>query len=159
MSPLQVSFEVVDRELRRHTFGILGTMNRRGRPHSVGLIYAVSPRGLPLRLYAMTQDRTRKAKNIASNHNVSFVVPCPRRFLGMAPPGCIQFQGIADILPMGNPEATAAFIQTFLLRMLLDKATEIELPTEELGEPCYIRIRPDPVIHTYGVGLSAFGVV
>jgi hypothetical protein len=36
--------------------------------------------------------------------------------------------------------------------MMLDKAAEVE--TEAFGEPCYIVIKPDPVIYTYGLGLS-----
>jgi general stress protein 26 len=150
MSP-QVSFEDVERTLRRYNFGTLSTVDRRNRSHSIGLIYAVSDQGYPLRIYAMTQMKTRKVRNIKANPNVSFVVQCPR-ILSMVPPSVIQFQGTAEILAVSNEDAMRAFRRSYLLRMMLDKAEEIDLGS--LGEACYIAIKPDSVIHTYGVGLS-----
>ena len=154
MSPLQVSFEEVYRELRRHTFGTLSTIDSKNRSHSVGLIYAVSDQELPLQIYAMTQMKTRKVKNIKANPNVSFVVPCPRKLLSMVPPSCIQFQGIAEILPITDQTAAKAFKSSYLLRMMLNKADDVD--TANLGEPCYIEIKPDPVLYTYGLGLSVW---
>jgi general stress protein 26 len=151
MSPLQVSFEEVDRMLRGHTFGTLSTVDGRNRSHSVGLIYAVSEPRNPLRIYAMTQMKTRKVRNIKANPNVSFVVQCPR-ILSMIPPSVIQFQGTAEVLAVDNQAAERAFKRGYLLRMMLDKVAEIDLGS--LGEPCYIVIKPDPVIYTYGLGLS-----
>jgi general stress protein 26 len=151
MSSLRGSFEEVEGNLRRHNFGTLSTVDGRNRSHSVGLIYAVSEQGHPLRIYAMTQMKTRKVRNIKANPNVSFVVQCPR-ILRMVPPSVIQFQGMAEIVTVDDQAATRAFRHSYLLRMMLDKATEIDLGT--LGEACYIVIKPDPVIHTYGLGLS-----
>ena len=152
MSSLKVSFEEVERTLRGHTFGTLSTIDRKNRSHSVGLIYAVSNLGHPLRIYAMTQMKTRKISNIKANPNISFVVPCPRKILSMVPPSVIQFQGTAEVIAIDDQAAARAFKRSYLLRMMLDKASEVE--TETFGEPCYIVIKPDPVIYTYGLGLS-----
>ena len=101
MSPLQVSFKEVDRMLRSQTFGTLSTVDSRNRSHSVGLIYAVSEPRNPPRIYAMTQMKTRKVRNIKANPNGSFVVQCPR-ILSMIPPSAIQFQGTAEVLAVDN---------------------------------------------------------
>ncbi len=70
----------------------------------------------------------------------------------MVPPSVIQFQGIAEVISIDDQAAARAFKRSYLLRMMLDKAAEVE--TGALGEPCYIVIKPDPVIYTYGLGLS-----
>ena len=70
----------------------------------------------------------------------------------MVPPSVIQFQGTAEVLAVDDEDAVRAFRRSYLLRMMLDKAAEIDLGS--LGDACYIAIKPDPVIHTYGLGLS-----
>ena len=79
MSSLKISFEEVERTLRGHTFGTLSTIDRKNRSHSVGLIYAISDLGHPLRIYAMTQMKTRKVRNIKANPNaraISIFISC-----------------------------------------------------------------------------------
>jgi hypothetical protein len=83
--------EVILSELRRHSFGVISTVTGGGRSHSTGVMYAMVARGHGLTLYVMSDTRAKKVKNIASNPNISFVVPLQRRFITFAPPGCIQF--------------------------------------------------------------------
>ncbi len=37
------SFEYIENQLRKRHFGILSTISLQNRPHSVGVVYAVSP--------------------------------------------------------------------------------------------------------------------
>jgi nitroimidazol reductase NimA-like FMN-containing flavoprotein (pyridoxamine 5'-phosphate oxidase superfamily) len=152
VSSLNIPFISVEKELRKYSFGVLGTVDKFGRSHSVGLIYAVSESSTPFRIYSITQMKTKKVKNIVVNLNVSFSVPCSRMVFKMVPPNCIQFQGTAEILAIDDQNANRAFECSYLLRMMLDKAFEVD--TTALGEPCFICIKPDPIIHTYGIGLS-----
>jgi nitroimidazol reductase NimA-like FMN-containing flavoprotein (pyridoxamine 5'-phosphate oxidase superfamily) len=74
MPPVKVTFNQVEREFRKMSFGILGTLSRKGQSHSVGVLYGVSPPNKPLALYVMTGRDTRKVRNIANNPNVSFAI-------------------------------------------------------------------------------------
>jgi nitroimidazol reductase NimA-like FMN-containing flavoprotein (pyridoxamine 5'-phosphate oxidase superfamily) len=152
VSSVRVTFEQVDRELRRRSFGVLGTVSKGGKSHSVGVVYGVSPTGEPLALYVMADSDSKKARNIAGNPNVSFTVPLFRRVLTFAPPNCIQFQGTAEIVPFEDEGARRAFSGSILMKRMM---SYVEKHFE--GKPsklCYIRIEPDPVIFTYGLGLS-----
>jgi len=152
MTPVKVTFNQVERELRKRNFGILGTLSRKGRSHSVGVLYGVSPPNKSLALYVMTGRDTRKARNIANNPNVSFAIPLPRRLLTFIPPNCIQFQGTAEIIPLEDEGGRQAFSATMILREILKYADKIaEVQNEKI---CFIRIYPDPVIFTYGLGVS-----
>lgn len=151
LSGPRVDFREIEHELRRRTFGILSTTSRTGRPHSTGVLYGVSSLGMPLRIYVMTQRKTKKVRNISSNPNVSFVVPLSRRLVSLVPPNCIQFQGTADVVDGGDRAATNAFTTSYILSMMLQVSSRIDA---RLGEVCFIRVTPDPVIFTYGLGLS-----
>lgn len=154
MSVSRVTFEQVERELRKRNFGILGTVSKKGRSQSVGVVYAVSPANMPFEIYVMSQTKTTKAQNIVANPNVSFVVPLTRRVLSFVPPACIQFQATARILEASDEVGMRAFKASYLLRMMLDEASRADIAA--LGEVCFIRIEPDDVINTYGVGFSAW---
>lgn len=58
------AFGVVERTIRRRTFGTLSTLTRRGSPHATGVVYAVSPPSQPLMLYVTTRTTTVKVANI-----------------------------------------------------------------------------------------------
>jgi uncharacterized protein YhbP (UPF0306 family) len=146
--------EEVVAELRKHTFGIIGTVSRDGRPHATGVAYVTSPLGKPLALYVVTDTSTKKVRNILNNPNVSFVVPIPRRLITVAPMSCIQFQGRARLLGTDDVGALETMKSTRMGRMMLGMAKR--MINELTGKLCFIMITPDPVIHTYGVGLSLF---
>lgn len=50
--------------VRSHSFGTLSTVDSKNKSHSIGLIYAISHQGRPMRIYATTQMKTRKVINI-----------------------------------------------------------------------------------------------
>lgn len=82
----EVSFDLVETEMRRRTFGVLSTESHDGRPHSAGVLYGVSSPERPLALYVKTNRDSKKARNVAHNPNVSFVISLPRRLLSFFPP-------------------------------------------------------------------------
>src|SRR5512139_1814040 len=114
-----MSFEVVERALRHHTFGTLSTVTEQGRPHATGVVYAVSPSTEPLILYVTTRTATRKVRNVRAHPDVAFVVPIPRRLLPLFPPRAVQFQGMATVVPGRHDGALRAFDSSWFLRRIL----------------------------------------
>jgi uncharacterized protein YhbP (UPF0306 family) len=151
---MSISFEVVERALRRHTFGTLSTLIRHGTPHATGVIYAASPHEEPLALYVTTRTTTHKVLNIRTRPEVAFVVPVPRRLLPAFPPRAIQFLGTAEVLAADDEAALGAFASSWFLRRIL--RTEQRIVTEG-GDLCFIRIRPERTVFTYGIGMSVLG--
>jgi nitroimidazol reductase NimA-like FMN-containing flavoprotein (pyridoxamine 5'-phosphate oxidase superfamily) len=152
MNPSRLTFDRVVRALRRRDFGVLGTVTPDGHPHSVGVVYGVSLRGRPFRLYVMTRRSLRKTRNVLENPHVSFVVPLTRRLLWFVPPPCVQFQGQAEVLERDDPDGVETF-QSFamgrrILSMYEDMARRIEAGV------CFLRITPDLQLSTYMVGHS-----
>src|SRR5262245_58020010 len=49
-----LTFEKVENEMRRQNYGVLSTISGDGRPHSAGVMYAVSARSRPFALYIVT---------------------------------------------------------------------------------------------------------
>ena len=148
-----VTFRTVETEMRRRNYGILSTVARNGRPHSTSVTYAVSARSRPLALYIVTDRRSKKARNIGRNPNVAFVVPVPRS-PGFLPPGSIQFQGTAEIVPVTDETAQKAFNASFVLRMILKAQF-----AQKRDVSAFVRIRPDALVFTYGVGVTLFQVM
>jgi len=135
--------------MRRRSFGVLSTISGDGKPHSAGVLYGVSPREKPFALYVTTNRETKKARNIARNRNVSFTIPLPRRLLRFMPPSCVEFQGTAEIISIDDETARKAFSGSLVLR------TALNLERKHVQQKAvFIRIRPGPVIFTYGVGIS-----
>lgn len=146
--PAPFGFDFVERKLRSKTFGILSTVSQDGRPHSVGVVYGISPPGKPFCLYLITRPVLKKARNIAQNPNISFVVPFPHLVLRPLPQSCIQFQAKAEIIPIDNAEATGAFARSVVLR----KSKEHSL---RLGESIFIKVVPDEKIFSFGISAGA----
>jgi len=143
-----ITFEQVEKEMRGNTFGVFCSPSHKGRPHSNGVPYAVSKPDQLSALYVTTNTYNRKVRNIARNSDVAFTIPAQRRLLRFLPPHCIQFQGTASIVPIDDEVAVEAFNTSMLLRRVL------ELERRHFGaKAVLIRIRPDPVIHTYGLGV------
>ena len=151
MTTRKSGFDAVERALRHHTFGTLSTVSEQGRPHATGVVYAVSPRDEPLILYVTTRTTTRKVRNIRAHPDVAFVVPVSRRLLPVFPPRAVQFQGTATVVPSEDDGALRAFDSSWFLRRIL--LTERGIVAEG-GDLCFIRIRPDPKVFTYGIGMS-----
>jgi len=145
-------FAYVERQLRRKNTGILSTVAPEGRAHSVGVVYGVSPPELPFSLYLITRPTLKKARNIRSNPNVSFVVPFPHHFFRFVPASCVQFQGRAQLLPSDDSVANKVFQSSLVLRQSLKH-------TKNLGEPVFIRIVSDERIFTWGIGASVWQII
>ncbi len=147
-----MTFELVLGQLRKHNFAVLSSVDEDGMPHSAGVNYGVSGRNGDLTLYVMTRTHLRKARNIAKNPNVSLVVPLARRFLWFLPPATVQLQGRAEILGGTDAAGTEVFRSFWMGRRILEAYQE----SRRRGETriCYLKITPDPVIHTYMVGYS-----
>ena len=60
-------------------------------------------------------------------------------------------QGVAEVVDGSDEAALRAFRSTWFLRTILKTEHHI---VAEGGRICFIRIRPDPVVFTYGFGMS-----
>ena len=143
------------RRLKSRHFAVMATADAGGFPHAAGVVYAVSP-ARP-ELYVMTRRHLMKARNIAANRRVAVVVPMRAGALGFLPPGCIQFQGTAELLERSHPEGVEAFRSFFVGRWILRMYEEFERRGET--RVCLVRIRPGSVIFAYGVGRPIWRLV
>ena len=140
------TFAYIEKLLRRKNFGVLTTITPEGKPHSVGVVYAVSPPSQPFSIYLITRLVLKKARNIHNNPNVSFVVPFPHYVFRTVPPACIQFQGKAELISIDNSIAMKAFQSSIVLRRSM-------IHSIDLGdESTFIRIVPDDKIFSFGIG-------
>lgn len=143
------SFAYVEKQLRKKNFGILSTISPQGRPHSVGVVYAIAPSKQPFSLYLISRPVLKKARNISKNPNVSFVVPFPHHLLRFIPSPCIQFQGKAEPIPIDDPIAIKVFKSSIVLRRSL-------MHSLELGESLFFRIVPGEKIFCFGIGANVW---
>jgi hypothetical protein len=150
----RVTADLVLRELRGHDFAVLSTVDEDGAPDAAGVTYGVSPPDRPLALYVMTRRHLKKARNVARNPRVALVVPLPRRLLRFVPPATIQLRGRAQLLDWTDPEGTAVFRRFWIGRRILAAYER----SRRRGETrvCFLRITPEPLVHTYAVGHSAW---
>jgi hypothetical protein len=109
-----------------------------------------------LSLYVMTRRHLQKARNIAREPRVSMVIPITRRLLWFVPPATIQLTGHAEILDWTDREGTSVFRSFFMGRRILEAYEE----SRQRGETrvCFLKIKPDPVVHTYMVGHGILGL-
>ena len=146
--PAPFSFQYVEKQLQKKNFGILSTITPEGRPHSVGVAYAVAPPAQQFFcLYLITRPVLKKARNIRNNPNVSFVVPFPHHLFRSIPPKCIQFQGKAELLPIDDPIVVEAFQSSIVLKRSMEHSLR-------LGESIFMRIVPDKKIFCFGIGAN-----
>lgn len=152
----RVTLELVLNELRKHHFAVLSTASGTGRPHAAGVSYGVTEPGRDVAIYVMTRTHLRKTRNVAENPSVSLVVPLPRRLLWFLPPATIQLQGRAEILDERDEIGTAVFRHFWIGRRILGAYEE----SRRRGETriCFLRIAPDPTIHTYMVGVPIWDI-
>ncbi|MFN0072270.1 MAG: pyridoxamine 5'-phosphate oxidase family protein [Chloroflexota bacterium] len=156
MTEQRLTFELVLRELRMHHFAVLSTVSPTGRPCSAAINYGVSRPGRGLALYVMTRTHLEKARNITGNPRVALVVPLPRRLLWFLPPPSIQLQGHAEVLNGTDVEGLNVFRSFWMGRRILNAYQE----SRRRGETriCFLKITPDPVIHTYMVGCTIWEI-
>lgn len=137
-------------QIRRQHFAVLSTVGRDGAPHSAGVNYGSTHSGDPLALYVMTRRHLLKARNIESDSRVSMVIPIPRLALTFLPPATMQLHGRAELLPWEDPDGTGVFERFWMGRRILAGYRR----AREHGETrvCFVKIIPDPNVHTYMVG-------
>jgi pyridoxine/pyridoxamine 5'-phosphate oxidase len=141
------TFESVEKQVRKKTFGVLTTIDKKGRPHSTGVIYAVGAPEKPFALYSIVGPNAAKVRNIRSNPKVSMVVTFPHYWIRFAPASYAMFRGTADILPNDDADGYWAMSQTRIGRM------NLQTDAEELGvEYVYLKINPEPTVFCYGLG-------
>jgi len=141
------TFESVEKKVRKKTFGVLTTIDSKGRPHSTGIIYAVGPPEKPFALYIIVGANYAKVRNIKRNPNVSLVVIFPHYWVRFAPASYVMFRGTAEILPDSDIDGRWAMSQTRIGRM------NLQTEAESIGtEFVYIKITPEPTVFCFGVG-------
>jgi general stress protein 26 len=143
----QFTFEFVESQVRKKSFGILSTIDSKGRPHSTGVLYGISPPSSPFSIFNVVDKNYVKVKNIKRDPRVSFVVTFPHYYLRFAPASYVMFRGIAEILPFSDEMGQKAFQTKRILRM------NLESDYEEF-EMAFIRIRPEPRVVCYGLGIG-----
>jgi len=135
----------IERYIARRSFAVLSTVSNGGFPHAAGVAYSA----VGDELFVNTIGSSRKARNVASTGRAAVVIPVRRVPVG--PPFTIQFQALADVVALDDPQIVA-----------LVAAGKLDTITGhgELDEPdgCFLRIRPTGRIHTYGLGVSALAV-
>ena len=115
----ELSFDFVEKEVRKKSFGVLTTIDSKGRPHSTGIIYAVGPQEKPFALYSISGSQYAKVRNIKRNPNVSLVVTFPHYWVRFAPASYVMFRGMAEILPDDDVNGRWAMSQSRIGRMNL----------------------------------------
>ena len=147
MTDSRFSFDFVEQKVRKKTFGVLSTIDSKGRPHSTGIIYAVGSPDSPFVLYSIVGEKYAKVRNIKRNSNVSLVVTYPHYWIRFAPASYVMFRGTAEILPDTDPGGRWAMSQTRIGRM------NLQSDAEEIGmDFAYIKITPEPTVFCYGLG-------
>ncbi len=141
------TFEFVEKKVRKKTFGVLTTIDSKGRPHSTGIIYAIGSPEKPFALYSIVGESYAKVRNIKRNPNVSLVVTFPHYWIRFAPASYVMFRGNAEILPDSDVDGRWAMSQTRIGRM------NLQTEAESIGtEIVYIKMTPEPTIFCFGVG-------
>ncbi len=148
MTDPRFSFELVEKYVRNRTFGVLTTIDRKGRPHSTGILYGVSPPESRFALFILTGNDYVKTKNVQRNPNVSLIITYPHHYLRFVPDNYVMFRGTAELVPFDDEDGTWAFQQKRILRMNEDTD-----PTEG-GGFVFIKITPEPKVFCYGIGFG-----
>lgn len=147
MSEFGVDFETVEKEVRKKSFGVLSVVDSKGRPHSTGILFGVSPPQSKFALYIIAGRRYAKVRHIKRNPNVSLVVTFPHYYIRFAPASYAMFRGLADFVPIDDEDVQWAFRQKRILRMSIDTVIEDQ-------EIVVIRIRPEPTVFCHGIGIG-----
>lgn len=149
MKSQRFEFDFVEREVRRRTFGVLTTIDSKGRPHSTGILYGVAPPQSPFALYMLSVEGSAKVRNIRRNPSTSLVVTFPHHYLRFVPANYAMFRGASEIVPFDVEEGQRAFRQHRILRFNITSAKE-----ETLRKAVFIKLVPEPTVFCYGLGIG-----
>ena len=142
------SLAVVEKEVRKKTFGIISVVDPDGRPHSTGVLFGMSPSDSPMFLYVVTSRKAAKVRYIKRNPSVSLTVTFPHHWLRFVPDSTVMFRGTADLVFLDDEGFRAAFSQKRMLRM------NLQVDSEAMKDSIVIRVRPDRTVYCYGVGIG-----
>jgi hypothetical protein len=140
------SYEFVERAVRKKTFGVFTTVDPKGRPHSTGILYGVSPPSAPLAMYMLTMPHYIKVRNVEANPQTTLVVPFPHRILGFVPANCVTFRGHTEVVPLSDEHGRWAFARRRILRD--------NMKWLEGSDAVFPKLTPDPKVNCYGLGIS-----
>lgn len=135
----------VYRAIAKHSFCTLATASSSG-PHVVGVLYAAVDGAL----YVSTNRDSKKARNVLANPRVAVCIPIRR--VPLAPPFLVQFTGVGEFVDVDD---------TSIAHLLHDRRFKKITGHGELEDPQnrFLRITPDPVVHTYGIAVPLRTVV
>ncbi|NHJ48361.1 MAG: pyridoxamine 5'-phosphate oxidase family protein [Asgard group archaeon] len=151
MSDYKKSWEFVEKQIRKKTFGVIGTVSQKGRAHTSGIVYGVSPPEEKFRLYVLSRKDYFKVKCIEKNPHVSLTITYPHYWLRFAPAATIHFQATAELLPYDSSIPQEVFKQKRILRHILAKDNTSQ---EEKDSYIFIEIKAKKLIcHGIGIGL------
>ncbi len=131
---------IIAKALRTRTFATLATASPRGRGHCAGVVYDFVDGAL----WIHTMRSSRKGRNIAHNHHVGMCVPYRR--LPVGPPYTLHFQGVAELVPLDDPEAVRHHEAGRLASISGHGAMEMD-------GACFVRVTPTGTIHSFGPGV------
>ena len=144
----QRTFEWIEARLRSKDFGFITTIDRKGRPHTTGILYAFASKEHPFAAYILTGNEYAKTRHVQENHAVSLAIPFPHHVLRFVPANAIQFKGTAGIVPVDDPIGRESFQASKILRMNLESEYE--------GEMVFLKITPAKKLFVYGLGYNLF---
>jgi hypothetical protein len=140
---IQLTSEQVWQAIEKELFAVIGMVTAKNEARTVGIVYIVRDRRLPI----SSGKDTWKVKHIAQNPHVSLTIPVHKRipFLPWIkiPAATLTFSGIAHII---EAEKAAPEILKAIFR---DMADDEEL----VAESCLIVVTPVKDCVTYGIGV------
>jgi Pyridoxamine 5'-phosphate oxidase len=139
--PLQLQPSWVWEKLEKRSFCTLATSSTDNSPHVAGVLFVA----IGNVLYVNTLRSSRKARNIARNPQAFVCVPVRR--LPVGPPSSIQFAATVNILAVDHPDVVR-LVHSGALKSITSHG---EL---EMTGSCFLEIRPNSHMHTYGLGMS-----
>ena len=146
------TFEFIEKQIRKKTFGIISTIDQKGHSHSTGIVYGIASSKSNFALYILTHRNYKKVKNIEKSNSVSFVIPFPHHILRFVPASCVQFQGTAQILPFNDINAQKSFNNgPKILKTNLKQVSKMSNKEEGV---VFIKIIPNEKLFCYGLGIS-----
>ena len=132
---------IIRRAIARHSFCTLATSSAANRPLVTGVLYSF----VDQRVYISSLSTSVKVRNIRENPRVALCIPVRRYPIG--PPSTVQFQGLAEVLAVDEPEVTGLVASKRLKR--ITSHGELEHP-----EACMLRVNPGPTVATYGLDVG-----
>ncbi|NHJ13047.1 MAG: hypothetical protein EAX95_05185 [Candidatus Thorarchaeota archaeon] len=148
MSTGRFSFAFLEKEIRKKTFGVLTVIDTKGRPHSTGILYGVSPPTSKFCFYVMSDENYAKSRYIRHNPYVSLVVTFPHYYLRLVPASYAMFRGTAELVSKDNEDARWAFRQKRILRM------SESIDPELLANAVFIKMNPERTVYCFGIGIG-----